>query len=205
MTRVATRPGHAVAAGVDFDGDGVGDVAVGAPCARVGEAENAGRVFVHSGATGGRILALKGSANGQKFGGALAFIDDLSGDGLPDLIVGSPGAPVISGPTTKIDSGKVEVFDRDGESLLRVEGDYAFGNFGEAVAGLPDYDGDDVPDLLVGAGGDRDVPNGERYGAAYMLSGADGTVIDLSLGDLKGDSWGAVVGAADRRQRRRHR
>lgn len=188
--------GHAVAAGVDFDGDGVGDVAVGAPCARVGEAENAGRVFVHSGATGGRILALKGSAAGQKFGGALAFVDDVSGDGKPDLIVGSPGAPIVSGPTTKIDAGKVEVFDRNGNSVLAIEGAYSFGNFGEAVAGLGDYDGDDVPDLLVGAGGDRDVPNGERYGAAYMLSGADGAVIDLSLGDLKADHWGAAVAAA---------
>lgn len=189
--------GHSIAAGADFDGDGVVDIVVGAPCARVGTVENAGRVFVHSGATGGRVLTLKGSAAGQKFGGALAFIDDVSGDGIADLIVGSPGAPAVTATSTKVDAGKVEIFDIDGELLLAVPGAFAFGNFGEAVAGLGDYDGDDVPELLVGAGGDRDAPGGERYGAVYLLSGKTGAVLDLSLGDLRFDRWGAVVAAAD--------
>jgi len=189
--------GESIAAGTDFDGDGVADLAVGAPCARVGTAENAGRVFIHSGATGGRVLTLKGSDAGQKFGGALAFIDDVSGDGIADLIVGSPGAPVVTGTSTKTDAGKIEIFNVAGEILLAVSGAYAFGNFGEAVAGLGDYDGDDVPELLVGAGGDRDAPGGERFGAVYLLSGESGATLDSSIGDLKFDRWGAVVAATD--------
>ncbi len=191
------QAGHAVAAGTDFDGDGIPDVAVGAPCARVATAENAGRVFIHSGATGGRILTLKGNAPGQKFGGALAFIDDFSGDGIADLIVGSPGAPAVSGTATKEEAGRVEIFTIEGDAILTVPGAFAAGNFGEAVAGLGDYNGDDVPELLVGAGGDRDVPGGERYGAVYLLSGKTGAVLDTSLGEIKSDRWGAAVGAAD--------
>ncbi len=187
------QAGWSIAAGRDFDGDGVLDIAMGAPCARVNGESNVGRVFVHSGASGRRIMTLSGTTMGQKFGGAIDFVDDISGDGHADLVVGSLSWNIDEVGDMKLDAGKVDVYDRERNLLLSIEGAYGSGNFGEAVAGLGDIDGDTVPDLLVGAGGDRAFGGGDRLGAAYVLSGDDGSLIDMSLGDLKFDRWGAVV------------
>lgn len=189
--------GWAIAADADFDGDGVFDVAVAAPCSRIGTAERVGRVVVYSGATRRRLLVVAGTTAGQKFGGAIAFVGDVSGDGLPELVVGSPGwAVTTEGGQVRNGAGKVEVFSRYGTLELVKEGTYGAGNFGEAVAGVEDLDGDGVADLVVGAGNDRDAPSGDRLGAVYLLSGVDGAIVDTSLGDLRADQWGAVISAA---------
>jgi hypothetical protein len=187
--------GWAIAAGKDFDGDGIGDIAMGAPCASVQGEPKVGRVYIHSGATGRRLLAIRGTTADQKFGGAIDFIDDVSGDGLADLLVGSLSWDVIDMTTTKPDAGKFDIYSVDGSVVMSVEGAYGAGNFGEAIAAIRDTNGDDTPDLIVGAGGDREMVGGDRLGAAYLLSGNDGSLIDLSLGDLKSDLWGSVVSA----------
>jgi len=189
--------GWAVATRADFDGDGVADVAVGSPCARVQDERNAGKTSVYSGADGRRLLVVKGEHADQKFGGAVAFVADVSGDGLADLVVGSRGydAPKDGGGTRN-DAGRVEVFSRDGSRVLSVEGQFAGGGLGEAVAGLADVSGDGVPDVLAGAGSDRTGPGGDKVGAAYIFSGADGTVVDVSVGEFQFDEWGRVVSSA---------
>jgi hypothetical protein len=189
--------GWAIASGKDFDGDGVADLAVGAPCASVGGAANVGRVFVYSGVTGRRILTLKGLQQNEKFGGALEFIDDLNGDSRAELMVGSLGWNVpISEKQSKTSAGKVTVFSLAGAVLKQIEGEYANGNFGEAVTAIADVDGDEVPDFVVGAGNDRAGPLADRYGAAYLISGFNGQRIDVSLGESTFDQWGTIVGRA---------
>lgn len=106
----------------DLDGDGVTDIAVGAPFDDTGEPPtspggfNAGSVYILflNGPTSGQPATVKGSvkiANGlgglpaatldrnYRFGNGLAGIGDLDGDTVPDLVVGAPGddAPLPGG------------------------------------------------------------------------------------------------------------
>jgi hypothetical protein len=89
--------GSSLAAG-DFDGDGLDDLAVGAPGENyVGTGANEGVVFIFINLNGtltnsyvfGQELA-GGNESGDKFGSALAA-GDFNLDGLIDLAIGAPG------------------------------------------------------------------------------------------------------------------
>ena len=81
----------------DVNGDGKADFAVGAPQSQA-LTVSPGYVRVCSGANGATIATVSGIAGTDTdFGYALATMPDVSGDGLKELLIGSPATAPIGG------------------------------------------------------------------------------------------------------------
>ncbi len=153
--------GYSVAGVPDADGDGRADLLVGAVFEDQGPAPiNAGRAYLLSGLTGAVLFELTGAdlENGY-FGWSVAGVPDLDGDGRGDLLVGAAG------------EDRAYLFSGASGTLIRtIPSPSGFGDFGQAVSGVPDADGDGTVDLLVGA-------PAEGSGKAYLFSGASGALL----------------------------
>jgi hypothetical protein len=130
----------------DLNGDGIADV-YASDWQNAARGQATGRVYVHSGADGRRLLALTGDAAGEGFGTSPSVAGDVDGDGRPDLIIGSwqYSAAAIGAGRASLYSGK------DGRLLqtytCRTPGDA----FGFDAVGLGDVDGDGAVDFLITA------------------------------------------------------
>ena len=211
--------GYAVAVVGDINGDGVPDLAVGAPFqdgdflgqSGYGNPQNVGKVWLVSGSN----LTVIGQLNdpefqmnqfqnfGGQFGSSVADAGDVNGDGVDDIIVGTPHH--ITNDESKsgmiINAGRAFVFSgKDGTLLFTLDDPtpQEGARLGAAVAGIGDVNGDGVPDFLIGAPG-KDTPNvaNSQVGIAYIFSGKDGSVIrTLRYPNPHAADAGASFGAA---------
>ena len=132
----------------DVSGDGVPDLAAGAPT-YAGVAANAGRVSLFSGADGTVLRHLDGTTEGDQFGIAIGWAGDVNGDGISDLGVGAVG-----NDTGGTSAGQVQLFNgANGALLFSVDGDAPFDGLGRSVAAAGDLDGDGYDDVVLGAPG----------------------------------------------------
>jgi hypothetical protein len=183
--------GRSVAGAGDVDGDGVDDILVGAPGSDAG-AVNAGRAYVYSGLTGAQLHVFTGAAAHDAFGSSVAGAGDVDGDGRADLVVGAPLADPhgLSSGTVRVLSGA------SGGTLLLVQGNVAYAEFGRAVAGAGDVNADGRPDLLAGA--PYDASTGIVTGSVRVISGLDGGALMVLRGDAEDDEFGfSVAGPGD--------
>ena len=189
--------GSEVAAVGDVNADGFADIGVGAYLAGDGEGKHPGKVYIYSGVDGSRLHLWEGNHDSfvaPHFGYAIEAAGDLDRDGHGDVAVGEPGA-FISGLGE--DSGRVTIFSGlTGEALLVIPATHFFERRGEAIAGVGDVSGDDVPDLLVGAPY-RDVGSNFYVGAVELISGADGSLLRSWNGTTARQFFGTSLDAAD--------
>lgn len=127
----------------DVNDDGVPDVIAGGPAA------GAGIAWVLSGGDGSILHRLTGEAPGDRFGESVADVGDVDGDGHDDVAVGA-----MAHATGGKNAGRVYVLSgADAELLLAIDGT-AGANLGSGLGSIPDFDGDGVRDLVVGASND---------------------------------------------------
>ena len=176
----------------DLDGDGIGDLAVGAPGDDIDDIGAIYLLFLDSDSTikesrriGDGLFGLEGGNifTDSAFGTSIALLGDLDGDGHPELAVGAPLAPQDS--TSGAQEGQVFILflDSTGSGVANIDikaakrlGAYAEsllgsanppldGRFGHSVANIGDLDGDGVVDLAVGS----PTHGGEGGGAVWIL------------------------------------
>ncbi|WP_374086300.1 thrombospondin type 3 repeat-containing protein [Methylomicrobium lacus] len=126
--------------------------------------------------------------------------DNFEKDGFDDLIIGVPRYDKKEGKKTLNNAGLVYVnsgnFEDQGRRIEFV-GEAAGDQFGSAVAGGGDVNGDNIPDILVGAP-KADVVGGDGKkrkdaGIAVVFSGANGTKLFSLEGEAAGDNLGMAV------------
>jgi hypothetical protein len=93
--------GFAVAAIADIDGDGRGDLLVGAPGDDAG-GSGAGRAEVFSGASGASLAVVSGGAAGELTGYAVAASGMVLGIGTEPFLVGAPGAQLVGNQVGRV-------------------------------------------------------------------------------------------------------
>jgi len=178
------------AAGVgDVDRDGRPDILVSAAFAD-GVGTNSGRAYVYSGRTFELLRTLEAERAGDLFGSAVGSSADLSGDGIPDLVLGARHAGTDRRGEAYVFSG------RTGERLLELTAPPTGVDFGYFFAtGVGDVDGDATPDIYVADF--RDTSRGPATGRAAVYSGVDGSEIRVFVGSAHHEGLGPGRGAGD--------
>jgi hypothetical protein len=202
--------GLALGAAGDVDGDGVGDLAVGASIETSTGVKQGGLYLLFLNPDGTvkasqEISAREGGFTGvldnvDEFGSAVVGIGDLDQDGVPDLAAGAPGDDDGGSKTGAVwvlflnPDGTVKAQQKISAAEGGFGGALAPGDrFGSALALLGDLDPDEQADLVVGAPGDAGA--GALRGAVWMLFlQGDGTVEDWTkAGDAQGGFTGALA------------
>jgi len=168
----------------DLDGDGRPDLAAGAPSAKNASGEMVGAAWILSSSTGRELQHWVGTDTRGGFGGVVAAVADLDGDGKSDLAVAVPATE----DRTRTLTGELRVYSSaTGAELRHWEGTQHGELYGRMVVAAGDLDGDGVGDLAVGAPLHRRGA-ADKVGRVELRSGRSSAVLGELFGD-EADCW----------------
>ncbi len=131
-----------------YEGDGIADVAVGAPKA------GSGRIDLYAGSPNGLddqpVWSDVGDGLGSRLGNSIAAVGDVDGDSIPDLLVGEPA-------WDDDDRGRARLYFGTGDGsafetgFASLQGTIANEHVGIAVFGVGDLDADGAREIAVAA------------------------------------------------------
>jgi hypothetical protein len=209
--------GSAVSNAGDINGDGYGDVIVGARYQRngMGVTQFNGAAYVYfGGATGissANFVTLAGATTySSTFGQAVASAGDIDGDGRADLVVGgAEGIPI--GGSAYIVQGRVYVFQGSkmpfgatASAVFHAPSEQTFVTLGSAC----DFNADGYSDLVLGVLGETTELLGSAggFGSSSTLmkafkqqpnTTAAYSYRVIAAGDLNGDGYDEIIGSYD--------
>jgi len=198
--------GNSVSGIADVNGDGRGDVVVGAFSENLGISHDAGRAYIFDGSTGAPLhtLVSPNLQGGGEFGYSVSGVPDVNGDGRGDVVIGA---------LVEFTRGRAYIFDGSTGLVLHTlvsPNAQLYGDFGYSVSGVPDVNGDGRGDVVIGARRELYSGSPSQAGRAYIFDGSTGAFLrpvsspdaessgrfGLSvsgLSDVNGDGLGDVV------------
>jgi Ca2+-binding RTX toxin-like protein len=206
--------GYSVSDAGDINGDGIGDIVIGAPGFTLSNPDattTPGTSYVVFGSQAGfpanfelstlngtNGFALNGVAADDWTGFRVSGAGDVNGDGKDDLIIGANGADpnglenagssyVLFGSTSGF-APSIDLATLNGINGFTINGIAAGDQLGSSVSGAGDVNGDGFADLSIGA--PYADPNGlEKAGQSYVVFGSNnGFPTSLNVSDLDGNN-----------------
>lgn len=182
-------------AAIDLNHDGRPELVIGASTYSVNPSNSSkeGAVYIYSNASGLpsdpliQVNRLVGEFSDSCFGRIISTIQDLDGDHVDDLLIGSPcnpvngvsnqGAAYIVSGKKAFEGASMAALSAGGALIKRWDGDGTAQTvyFASCLAGLGDLDGDGIPDMIMSSatGGNLDSSgNPDQAGIAFVFSGA---------------------------------
>jgi hypothetical protein len=211
--QTSARFGYSVSTAGDVNGDGYGDIVIGAPLYDNGQSDE-GRAFVYLGSASGVQTTPAWTAESNQsvaeLGSSVATAGDVNGDGFADVLC---GAHFYN--NAQPDVGRVYLYEGSAAGLATSfawygESSQFASEYGGAVATAGDVNGDGYSDILVGS---RYASNPQfQEGLAYVylgtplgpaLTAAWNSTVEqqavhyglsvASAGDVNGDGYSDVV------------
>ncbi len=173
----------------DIDKDGFDDYASSAHAPLWGKSKP--HLSAYSGRTGTRLWQRVDGKPLDRYGASLTRIHDFDGDGVRDLLVGTPLFDVPGA----VDAGMVQILSsKTGKVLKALYGVKAKDQFGKTTVALGDVNKDGTKDFAIAA---PLSPGGTGWGAVYVYSGkSKAPLLNTYTGLATGDWFGTSIADA---------
>lgn len=209
--------GSSVSSAGDINGDGIDDLIIGAPSSSPDERYSGASYVVFgskqgfpnplnlSGLDGSNGFSINGVNRYDYSGSSVSTAGDINGDGIDDLIIGTPygnaGAAdtgisyVVFGSDQGLPN-PLNLSDLNGVNGIVINGVNGYSYSGTSVGSAGDINGDGIDDLVIGA--PYANPGGNYAGAAYIVFGSDQDLPSpLNLSSLDGSNGFVVEGVSE--------